>query len=92
MTDEYEDMKGGRLGQGGAKESCATNKSVEGCILELVTLANSPFEKKAVVELASLEAKMKEELVSIKTNIKWIRWLIIGVFAVIVLNIILSKF
>ena len=82
----------GMLGREGSRESCATNKSVEGCILELVTLANSPFEKKAVVELASLEAKMKEELVSIKTNIKWIRWLIIGVFAVIVLNIILSKF
>jgi len=29
---EYEDMKGGKLGQGGSKESCATNKSVEGCI------------------------------------------------------------
>ena len=81
----------GMLGREGSRESCATNKSVEGCILELVTLANSPFEKKAVVELASLEAKMKEELANIKTNIKWVKWLIIGVFAVIVLNIILNK-
>ena len=88
---EYEDMKEGRLGSGGAKESCATNKSIKGCIMELVELANTPFEKKAVVELVSLETKFKEELASIKANLKWIRWIVIGVFAVIVLNIILGK-
>ena len=85
---EYEDMKEGRLGSGGSRESCATNKSIEGCIMELVNLANTPFEKKAVIEMASMESRFKEELVSIKANLKWIKWLIVGVFAVIVLNII----
>ena len=85
---EYEDMKGGKLGQGGSKESCATNKSVEGCIGQLIKLAETPFEKQAVIEFATMEAKFKEELASIKANLKWIKYLIVGVFVVIVLNII----
>jgi len=80
----------GMLGREGSRESCATNKSVEGCILELVTLANSPFEKKAVVELASLEAKMKEELASIKTNIKWIRYIVLASLFAITINILMK--
>jgi len=87
---EYEDMKEGRLGSGGSRESCATNKSIEGCIMELVNLANTPFEKKAVIEMASMESRFKEELVSIKANLKWIRYIVLASFFVIGVNFLMK--
>ena len=75
----------GYLGREGARESCATNKAVNGCIMELVELANTQFEKKAVIELAALESNIKENLAKIKTEIKYLKWLIVTVlFAVII--------
>ena len=58
----------GMLGKGGAKESCATNKAINGCPSMLIKLAQSEFERACVQEFIEVEQK----ITSIKNDIKLI--------------------
>jgi len=76
----------GYLGRDGAKESCATNKAVNGCIGDLIPLASTPFEKQVVIEFVSIEKKLSEELSRIKTELKYLKWLIVTVLATVIIS------
>ena len=77
MTKEPET---GRL-QGAKVEPCDGKK----CIHNLVNLAKSDFEKAAVIEFINMDAKVKEDFARIKTELKWVKWLIISLFSAIIL-------
>jgi hypothetical protein len=64
------------------------DKEQEDCPTQLVKLAESPFEKAVVVEFIEVESKVKEEFIKLKVEMKNIRWLLTGVLAVIVVNIL----
>jgi len=75
----------GMLGREGVKESCATNKAVNGCIGDLIPLASTPFEKQVVIEFVSVEKKLSEELSKIKTELKYVKWMVMALFGAIII-------
>jgi hypothetical protein len=76
----------GLLGQNGALVCKSVGGTSNGCIGELIQLASTPFEKKAVIEFAAIERKSAEELSKIKMELKYIKWLIIAIFGTIVIT------
>ena len=67
--------------QGAKVEPCNGKK----CIHNLVNLAKTDFEKAAVIEFINMDAKIREDFARIKNELKWVRWLIIGLFSAIIL-------
>jgi len=79
----------GMLGRDGSRESCATNKAVNGCPSQLIKLAQSDFERACVQEFIEIEENMRENLAKIRVELKYLKWLIVTVlFTVIVSKII----
>ena len=78
----------GMLGKGGAKESCATNKAVNGCPAILIKLAQSEFERACVQEFIEIEEDLGAKFTSIKTELKWIKYIVLTVLVGIVLDVI----
>jgi hypothetical protein len=76
----------GVLGKDGALVCKTIGGTSNGCIGELIQLASTPFEKKAVIEFATIERKSAEELSKIKTELKYLKWLILTVLATVVLT------
>jgi hypothetical protein len=66
------------------KETKETNEHKD-CLAELISLASTTFEKKAVIEFAAIERKLAEELSKIKTELKYIKWLTITIFVTSIL-------
>jgi hypothetical protein len=75
----------GVLGKDGALVCKTIGGTTNGCVGELIQLASTPFEKKAVIEFATIERKLTEELSKIKTELKYIKWLTITIFVTSVL-------
>jgi len=75
----------GLLGKDGALVCKSVGGTSNGCIGELIQLASTPFEKKAVIEFAAIERKSAEELAKIKMELKYIKWLTITIFATTIL-------
>jgi len=75
----------GVLGQNGSLVCKSIGGTSNGCIGELIQLASTPFEKKAVIEFATIERKSAEELSKIKIELKYIKWLTITIFATTIL-------
>ena len=82
MSNEPEQ---GVLGKDGALVCKTIGGTSNGCIGELIQLASTPFEKKAVIEFATIERKSAEELSKIKIELKYIKWLTITIFATTIL-------
>jgi hypothetical protein len=78
MSEEPEQ---GLLGREGALKCKVTGGTGDKCIGELIQLASTPFEKKAVIEFATIESNTKEQLGKIKTELKYIKYLTLTVFA-----------
>ena len=78
----------GYLGREGAKESCATNKAVNGCPAILIKLAQSEFERACVQEFIEVEEDLGAKFTSIKTELKWIKYIVLTVLVGIVLDVI----
>ena len=79
------ELESGLLGKDRALVCKSVGGTSNGCIGELIQLANTPFEKKTVIELATVERKLTEELSKIKTELKYIKWLTITIFVTSVL-------
>jgi len=75
----------GLLGKDGSLVCKTIGGTANGCIGELISLASTPFEKEAVIEFATIEWKLTEELSKIKTELKYIKWLTITIFAATIL-------
>jgi len=75
----------GLLGKDGALVCKAIGGTANGCIGELIKLADTPFEKEVVKEFASVERKITEELSKIKMELKYIKWLTITIFVTSIL-------
>ena len=75
----------GLLGKDGALVCKTIGGTANGCVGELIQLASTPFEKKAVIEFAAIERKLTEELSRIKTELKYIKWLTITIFVTSIL-------
>jgi len=67
------------------------NKKYEDCILELVNLASTPFEKKAVIELATMESRYNEILAKIRVELKWIKYLTVVIFVAVVIERVILR-
>lgn len=55
------------------------------CIHELVKLASTQFERQITSELINMEIEVKENLTKIKSELKWLRYLILALFGAIII-------
>lgn len=62
------------------------SKKEEDCPQQLIKLAKTEWEKAVVVEFVEIESKIKEEFAKLKNEIKWCKYLILAVFAAIVIQ------
>jgi hypothetical protein len=62
----------GFMGRGGARESCATNKAVNGCPSLLIKLAQSDFERAVVQEFIEIEEKCEKRFSKLESDIEFI--------------------
>jgi hypothetical protein len=60
----------------------------EDCPDELIKMAKSPFEKAVCIEFFKLYKEFQEFRIKSNTNMKWLKWLITGVFSVTVVTLL----
>ena len=60
------------------------------CPEELVRMATSPFEKAVCVEFFKLYKEFTELKQDVKSNFKWMRWLVGSIFGTVILVLIVS--
>lgn len=58
------------------------------CPDDLIKLANTPFERAVCVEFFKLYKEVQAFKVKATTDMKWLKWLITGVFSVTVITLL----